>query len=42
MSIEWLHDLKNNMTFFQTLLDVTGAIVNPKRVVEDIPSPRKC
>jgi hypothetical protein len=41
MSIDWLHDLQSNMTFFQTLLDVTGAIVNPKRFVEDIPSTRK-
>nr|CAH0100065.1 unnamed protein product [Daphnia galeata] len=41
MSIDWLQDLKSNMTFFQTLLDVTGAIVNPKSFVEDIPFPRK-
>jgi hypothetical protein len=41
MSIEWMQDLQSNMTFFQTLLDVTGAIVNPKRFVEDTPSARK-
>lgn len=32
LSLQWLHDVQNNMTFFETLLEVTGSIVFPSAI----------
>lgn len=44
-SLQWFHEVQSNMTFFETLLEVTGAIVFPSAVgvdagqfIEEVPT----
>lgn len=36
LSLQWLQELHKNVTFFETLMDVTDAVVNSRRFV-DVP-----